>query len=757
MKTTFLVLSAIFIVLIGACCIFLKKKKSDIARILLALNLNGIFSIIFYSLSLVQTKETSAYVLSSLYYASIHWIVIFFLNFVFELAEINRRKKLILNFARVWGIFILYDTISLLLNTVFHNIFTLNPFYSDGSLFYWAPSYHTPFTLHLLFCYILVILSITVLTVKAVTTNKFYRQKYISVVSVFVFVIIINAGFLLTKMQLDFSMLFYSSLSLTATYFTIFSLPRRIENTMMQLVSENLNNAIICFDDEKKCIYSNKSAGLYFPSPSEIKNELDDLLNLHRELIIRNINLKKDGQEITLAEEFSYMKDANDKLLGYSIRLSDITEELKAVKEEQHHSTHDALTSLLNRESFYLEAESIIRNDPDTKRCLICTNISSFKLINDLFGSHFGDELLKHQAKVLTEQGIPDALLGRISGDHFAILIKKEYFNHDQFLEIIEKIQSFTAEVNYRLHVFMGVYEISDPYEKVSSMYDKAHLAIKNISENYAVSIAWYDTKLLAALLETKNIIAAFEDSLADGQFKMYLQPQINTSTEKIIGAEALVRWIHPEKGILNPSSFVPVLEETGYLYKLDKYIWTLAAKTLAKWQKLGLNHYIAVNISARDFYHVDIYKVFTSLINEYEIDPSLLRLEITETVLMHDLYMHKKILSQLQEAGFIIEMDDFGSGYSSLNMLKNVNIDVLKIDMTFLQQTKNEERSKTILRSIVKMVKELNIKVIAEGVEEPAQAEYLKALGCDVFQGFLYSKPVSVRDFEAILREKEI
>ena len=195
--------------------------------------------------------------------------------------------------------------------------------------------------------------------------------------------------------------------------------------------------------------------------------------------------------------------------------------------------------------------------------------------------------------------------------------------------------------------------------------------------------------------------------------------------------------------------SFVPTLESTGYLYKLDQYIWTEAAKTLAKWKSQGIDKYIAVNISPKDFYYLDIYKIFVNLVRKYEIDPSRLKLEITESVLMHDLNMNNNILERLREFGFSIEMDDFGSGYSSLNMLKNMNVDILKIDMTFIHQTSNTQRSQTILKVFIKMAKTMGMKIIMEGVEDETHQKFLKELGCDFFQGYLFSRPIPLEEFE--------
>ena len=229
----------------------------------------------------------------------------------------------------------------------------------------------------------------------------------------------------------------------------------------------------------------------------------------------------------------------------------------------------------------------------------------------------------------------------------------------------------------------------------------------------------------------------------------MYLQPQVGSKQGKVVGAEALVRWNHQERGKIPPSEFVPILEKSGHIYKLDSFIWEEAAKKLADWKKRGIDLYIAVNISAKDFYYLDLYSVFTNLVEKYEISPSKFKLEITETVIMNNVSSHAAVLSRLQNAGFQIEMDDFGSGYSSLNLLCNLHTNVLKIDMAFLSQTENTIRAKKIILSIIKLAKVLKMTVVIEGVETEEQVLYLSEMGADIFQGYFFSRPLSALEFE--------
>jgi EAL domain-containing protein (putative c-di-GMP-specific phosphodiesterase class I) len=261
--------------------------------------------------------------------------------------------------------------------------------------------------------------------------------------------------------------------------------------------------------------------------------------------------------------------------------------------------------------------------------------------------------------------------------------------------------------------------------------------------------IAYYDDTLTQKAVNDNRLVSEFDAALDEGQFEMFLQSQIR-SDGRLVGAEALVRWRHPERGLIPPNEFIPVFEETGLIYRLDQCIWEQATKKLKEWQETGHGELkISVNISARDFYYLDIYKCFTELVERYGIKPNMLNIEITETAIMMNLDKQLDLLEKLQKYGFHVEIDDFGSGYSSLNMLKNMHADVLKIDMGFLRETQNHKRTKIILNTIINLAKQLHMTVITEGVETERQVKFLTGAECDIFQGFYFSRPISVNDFE--------
>lgn len=747
-------LSSIFIVLMGVYCIYLKQNKSPLSKSLFKLHLGAIVSTVLYNISLITTNLLSAYFITSLYYISIHFLVILLTDFIFIFTEMSsspKYKKFIKVFNKIWLYVFLIDSFILILNPFFHHEFELSRLYINHNVFLcWNAKYFWMFNIHLCLCFALSAVIFGILLVKIIKANRFYKSKYISVFAVFLITLVVNVVFLKSKTYFDFSVLFYSVFSIICSCFTLFSIPRSIQNEMLKQLSDNINIGIFCFNLERKCIYSNNTAKKFFLAKDEILNELKSLLALRKDFVKRNIEIKQDDKTLTLAEEFSYLLDSQKKAYGYILKLNDITEELDKASVELFDSTHDALTGLLTRDAFYSETEKILKSDPNSQYYMICTNIKNFKLVNDLFGSEKGDEFLKEFATKLKNTQYKTILTGRITGDRFAILINKTEVDEVDALQKIKELEKFTVSLNYKLHIFVGIYKITDINENVSSMFDKAALAIKNISENYSVNVAYYDNDMLSILKKNREVINAFNDALNNNHFKMYLQPQVRCSDEKVVGAEALVRW-ETEKGVIHsPASFIKILEDNGLIHELDKFIWEKAVQLLQKWQLLGIDHHISVNVSTRDFYLIPLYETFTSLVTKYGIPPQKLKLEITETALVHDLKRHKQIITDLQKFGFTIEMDDFGSGYSSLTILKNISINILKIDMMFLSKTKHKERSKKILESVIKMAQKLGIKIIVEGVEDKEQAEFLRNLNCDFFQGYLYSKPITVANFES-------
>ena len=326
----------------------------------------------------------------------------------------------------------------------------------------------------------------------------------------------------------------------------------------------------------------------------------------------------------------------------------------------------------------------------------------------------------------------------------------KDSFKNEIMQNSIVSMQDRFNNASFKIRVVVGVYDIEDVDEPVSNMCDKAFIASETIKNNYEANIAYYDDKLLKRTLEERRVIGEFEGALERKEFKMFLQPQVNTHG-KVYGAEALVRWqaIQIEGYCRHSSSLIFWRRQVLYI-SLICICGNVQQTKLSEWKKKGDTvHYISVNISTKDFYLIDVYEVITSIVKKYDIEPKMLKLEITETALMSDLKKNMEVIKNLRGYGFKIEIDDFGSGYSSLNMLKDISADVLKIDMAFLRATENEVKGQDILETIISLGGKLGMEVITEGVETDKQLLMLTEMGCHIFQGYYFSKPIPVEEFE--------
>ena len=445
------------------------------------------------------------------------------------------------------------------------------------------------------------------------------------------------------------------------------------------------------------------------------------------------------------------IKDAKDviRLLAALGSYLGTTRENAAVYAKlEYRLNYDSLTKAYNRYGFYKNAQKLIKEHTDTEYCLILSDIKSFKLINEIYGENIADKILIDEVNIIRQKMKGNSVLGRLNGDIIAMVIPKEYLSEKEFSDMIKLLSDRYSNKNFRLHIYLGVYYIKDVNETIRQMVDKVSLVIMKSKGNMSNYILYYDENSYRNDIFKQQLIGEFETALNENQFCMYLQPQTDKDGN-MLGAEALIRWNHPNMGLIMPGAFIECFEDAGLIYRLDNYIWEEAAKQLKIWKDSGYNYYISVNISAKDFYHIDVYQTFKNLVSKYGIDTDKLHIEITETALSEDKQAAHKTIERLHDEGFIIEIDDFGSGYSSFNFLKDVCADVIKIDRVFLKKSSHDERGEQILRSIISLSHDIGMDVITEGVENVDQLSMLAKMNCDWFQGYYFSKPITVGDFE--------
>lgn len=412
----------------------------------------------------------------------------------------------------------------------------------------------------------------------------------------------------------------------------------------------------------------------------------------------------------------------------------------------------DAATGLLGKEAFFDEAAAYLRHSGARDVSIVCFDVDHFKLFNDLHGLDCGDELLRYLGRALALRFSPDGAqpLARLAADTFALCAT------DIRPERVERILvDISSECPNGIDAIVraGVYRIEDPASPVSIMCDRAVIALRTVKGSYFDRVALYDPGMREALVLEREVVAGIESALREDRIELFLQPKCNIRTGKIVGAEALARWRHPERGIVAPGEFIPLIERNGLVRSLDLRVWEKTAAWIRGLIDEGVQPVpVSVNVSRADIYLVDVAAELHALVERYGIDPSLIEVEITESAYSERPDRIVAAFDELAERGFTVLMDDFGSGYSSLNMLKDINVDVLKIDMRFLDR--DDRRSKDIMESVIRMARWLDLPVIAEGVETREQVNFLLDVGCSYAQGYYYARPMEAAAFEALLTD---
>lgn len=416
----------------------------------------------------------------------------------------------------------------------------------------------------------------------------------------------------------------------------------------------------------------------------------------------------------------------------------------------------DRTTGLLSKEYFCQQAEKILRSNPDKTYDIICSDVENFKLINDAFGMQGGNKVLKTMGGIC--QKSTDTLGGICSR-----------FHADQFVSMIEHTEGYSDELYEALTaetrekcgisnivIKWGIYQTGDRKISVEQMYDWALQGARSIKGQYGRYYAFYDDKLRSEMLRDQAILDCMEEALEQGQFQVKLQPKYKAAGGLFTDAEALVRWCHPEWGMQSPAVFIPLFERNGFITKLDQYVWEKVCQLMQQWDKEGLEPVnISINVSRADVYNVNLVDTLLDLVKCYNIAPKRLHLEITESVYTESPEDIIQNVTRLREKGFVVEMDDFGSGYSSLNMLNRMPMDILKLDMQFIRTEMEMPESRRTLRYIIGLAHWLNLSVVAEGVETKEQLEHLRNLGCDYIQGYYLAKPMDPADFEELFRQQ--
>ena len=640
------------------------------------------------------------------------------------------------------------------MNTFFHHAFSLTPIDVDGFPYYKLVPY-TGQSIHRVVDYTVFLSVLIIFLFKFFRSPRISSERYSVILLTMCFVGLWSTFYIFAGTPIDTSMVGYAIFGIMIFYFALYYRPMRLLDRMLAGVASQMPEALYFFDGTGRCIWANRQGAKFMNVRNESYDSVTDQLIRVFDDIGEDEDRWSSRKTIGVGETTKYyvlerqsLNDVHNKVAGSFLSIRDVTKEEKALRVEKYNATHDNLTDLYTKEYLYECTARMIGEHPGENFLIAFINVTDFKIINDIYGSDFGDFVLKKIASYIMETMPEDSVYGRMGGDKFGICIAEREFDEAKIEKSLSDFVVSDGVNRHNILLHMGVYEVSEPDLDPSIMYDRAHMALSVIKNEYQRRISYYDDKMRDSVIWSQRLSSQLEDAIALKQVVPYIQPILNKEG-KIVGGEALVRWIHPEYGFLAPDMFVPVFEKNGMIAELDRYMWRCACEILARWKKEGKDLFISINISPKDFYFMNVNEEIIKITSAYDIEPRKLRIEITETIMMTDVNSRLKNLMKLRDDGFIVEMDDFGSGYSSLNLLKDMPVDVLKIDMAFLKQSKENIKTQKILHNIIKMSDDLGIVPLTEGVETIEQYRMLSEMGCKLFQGYYFSKPLPLEEFE--------
>lgn len=473
------------------------------------------------------------------------------------------------------------------------------------------------------------------------------------------------------------------------------------------------------------------------------------------ETVLRLLTPKGDYRWFRMILTNHQKPDGSQMTVGV---IEDIHIQMQYQELLRHRAEIDSISGIYNKDTFFEQTQKYLASEPEAVHYLLRFDIERFKLVNELFGSAEGDRVLKYVGDILRQRAAGGETYGRLGNDVFGMCTGR---TREKTIDLVRDMERELTKypLSFRFFLPTGIMEIPPgSSSQVSSLCDKAAMAQRRIKGNYLRSYSFYEPYMGRELNREYELVANMEEALNEKQFVVYYQPQFDMRDGSLIGVEALARWQHPTLGMISPNEFIPLFEKNGFIIRLDEYIWEQVCLTIRDWLESGIAPVpVSVNVSRTHLYDSGFCQKVIDLCNRYSIPHSLLELEITESAYTErpqDLF---SIMDKLQQTGFIFAMDDFGSGYSSLNILKDIPVNIVKFDLRFLEKTRRgDEVGRNILRHAILLMKDLKLSILAEGVENEEQISFLLDMGCYYAQGFYYARPMPLADYDKLLKERK-
>ena len=771
---TFMILLSIFMILNLTCIYYLRFKDNKYKNFILCLLVSSFVPFIADGTVTMTRFEKVAEVGYAVFYIGLDIMLFFLFRFVLFYCEIAYRYKW---YVWIFRVLTTLDVISILTNFRLHHVYTVLPILpaekttsqidalTEGTTWFSDRIYYgvmggTYYFVHGFLVVLAIFTGIAILLWKASKSAAIYWVKYFWIAFSLLVTAIWTISVMASTSPIDASLIGYGITVLLIVFFTYYYKPASLINNLLSASIRSSGRGIVLFDNTKKVVFCNQSFTEMFGLSSDDYNGAGEVF---RELVasdnipsgsykfVRRITDERTGFDVIYEVEVSDVYDHRHEYCGFYVSVNDRTDEEVEMEKERFLASHDSLTGLYNISSLYRLTDERLAHRDKVEYVAVVSNISGFKVINDVFGASRADDLLKEIAVKLAEITGPEDLVGRITADRFGVLIRKDDFDPSKFTALCRSLYMDRGDYKFPVTMHIGVCQTGEGEMISQTIYDRAFLAIDGIKDDMQTVLAYYDESARDSIIWEQMITGSIGDAIRDGDIIPYVQAQITLGEVK--GGEVLIRWNHKQEGMLAPGRFLSVLEKTGLIVEADRYMWESACKILGRWNSEGYDDmYLSVNISPKDFYFTDVYSDISGYVKKYGIRPEQLKLEITETAMLNNVGSVLDVIKSLRRDGFIVEMDDFGSGYSSLNTLKNLPVDVIKVDMLFLRNIPDADtylKSTIILSNVINMGLEMGLTVITEGVETEEQKTFLEECGCRNFQGYYFSKPVPVEEFE--------
>ena len=725
------------------------KKRTLLGNSLGRVLIMMLIGVVAYYVNYHSTNEYVMYFAESTCHASYDWMLLFMTSFVWELTG-HTKHTFLKNF---YIVLVSIDSAAILTNPINHFVFS----YQIRQGIFNTVALVEPkafFWMHLLVGCSMIGIIMFMLVRGILTTSRYYRVRYEIVGGLCLLTMLFILVFIYDDHTvIDLSKLFMGVAALFLNVASFDFQPLRLMRNLQNYVEENMSDATIIYDNKGHILKINAKA----------KSLIAENVRQSRDSLLAYLELEdEENRTIKIINDCTYevvckpKYDDRNFYVGSTFIFYDVTENMKRLEREHKVATIDSLTGCYNRAGFMEHADKFIEDKEITGGYVVMVSgIRDFKGINGLYGTRAGDRVLKEIARRFADYSFSVPMLyGRTAEGKFTSILPLDYL--DKIVNELSHVQiPIEDEMSVNVNMCHGFVVMSDMTKSVEYYYEIALLALAECKKNVSNIVLEYSDAMAMEQRRTQTLIAEMHEAVEKGEFYIELQPQVDLKTNSVSGAEALVRWNHPTLGKIAPTEFIPLFEENGFISNIDKFVWEKTAETLKMLSDEGAyDGSISVNVSRVDVTAMNVAEEFERIVEKYGIEPERLHIEITESACEGNKEALISMMNSLRDKGFVVEIDDFGSGYSSLNALMELPFDVVKLDMDFMRDKEADFKGGVIVNAMAGMIHDLDARIVVEGVENVDNVKKALGIDGDAAQGYHYSRPIPVEEFVRFVKQ---